>query len=296
MTSFTISRGQFRGMLLATAPHAGRETDDTPMLGRVRFVPTGTHLHAWCTDLITAAAYRTEIRDFADAGVDTFDLPIGAVRAALAVFKAPGGPLRMSWCDDDMRIEVTREHVTFTEVGEFVDGRKLAVQRVVPANDTDRYPDVPRYLVDALEGVPTTGQAYRVHAEHLARFVAIAAWQEKPVRLHGMDSPDQVLVRCGGTLLGSVPALPGNGTWKSDEHQLLSTWRGDLVPLRRPERIDVPEKVTDALREQAADIFRDKGITVTSTTDLDRLRVTIDLDDPDLDTDPAPDDYEQVDP
>lgn len=284
MTAFTVSRGDLRGMLLATAPHAGTETDDTPMLGRIRFVPTGTHLHAWCTDHLTAVTTRAEIRDFLDAGVDSFDLPTGAVRAALAVFKAPTGPLRMHWCDDDMRVEVTREHVVFTEVGSLVDGRKLAVNRLSPTGEGDRYPDVPRDLVDALDGVPTTGPAYRVRAEHVARFGAAAGWWDSPVRLHGMDSPDQVLVRIGGKVLGSVPAYPLDGHAVSTERTHLAGWRTDLHPLRRPARVDVPAAVVDELVDQAAEIFRGKGVTVVSLADLDRLRV-VDGTDTGADTD-----------
>jgi len=257
VTALTLSRGDLRALLLATAPHAGRETDDTPLLGRVRFVPTGSHLHAWCTDFATSVTARAVVTEHLDAELACFDLPLGAVRAALAVFKPPAGDARMHWCDEQLRLEVTREHVVMTEVGQLVNGRSLQVNRIVPANQADRYPDVPRMLLDALTAAPSHGPAYRARAEHVARFVSVAAWHGAHVRLHGVESPAVVLVRIGEHVLGMVPAsvLTANGL--ADERVQLRDWSQGLAPLRRPEEVDVPAVVVDGLRAQAASLLRD---------------------------------------
>ncbi|MCR6706513.1 MAG: hypothetical protein NVV66_18120 [Cellulomonas sp.] len=284
MTSFTLTRGDARALLLATAPHAGRDTDDTPQLGRVRFVPTGDAVLAWCTDYATSVVARALV-DHDHDDVTAFDLPIAEVRAALAVFKPPAGDARMHWLDELMRVEVTSEHVVLTELGQLLDGRQLKVSRIVPANDADRYPDVPRLVADSLTGVPTTGNAYRVKAEHVARFTAIAAWHGTPVRLHGVDDPSSVLVRIGTAVLGLVPAYPVSADHRDTERQDLGAWRSDLEPLRRPERVEVSEAVTEALRDQAAEIFRGKGVTVVNLSDLERLRVVEGTDQRDDDLD-----------
>ncbi|UJP39350.1 hypothetical protein [Cellulomonas palmilytica] len=260
MTRFTITRQDARGLLLATAPHAGRETDDTPLLGRVRFVPTGDAVFAWCTDYATAVVAHAAV-EHEDGDLEPFDLPVGEVRAALAVFTPPSGEARMHWCDELLRIEVTREHVVLTELGHFLDGRQLRVQRIVPANVADKYPDVPRLLLDALEGVPSHGDAYRVKAKYVARFNAVAAWyNDASLRLHGVDDPATVLVRLGATVLGTVPAWLLRDDARDAERTDLATWRTGLGPLRRPTDVDVPESVVDDLRETAR-ALRAAGVT-----------------------------------
>lgn len=258
-----VPAGLFRAGLAAVVQHAGRETDDTPDAGRVRVHLTPTHLLLWATDRVTAALARVEIADVISGELDGCDLPVESVRKILAVFTPPSNQdQRQMWVDEPFRVEITAKRVTVTEVGSMVEGESLTVDRIQPAGE-DRYPDVPRLLVNAIAGRDATVPA-RPDMTSLARFTASA----KAYASHLAGRPwayvlagSDLVVRIGTVFLGMCP-----NRWAEDPEKVdraTTDWTPTLIPLRRPEPVDVAESVVDELREQAEQLLREHGAEVT---------------------------------
>ncbi|WP_182112909.1 hypothetical protein [Actinotalea sp. JY-7876] len=265
MTTIEVPRGHLRSALTAVLPHAGRETEETPNLGRVRLVADAGALLVWATDHRTSAFARVEGPEYTEAELPSWDMPADAVKKVLQVFKGPSdADARQMWADEPMKIHVGTSRVTFTEVGAILDGQSLTVGRIVPAGE-DRYPDVPRELLTlsgAILDAPTT--TARLNLEALARFVPAAKAYAGGVTAlanlvpgHGLH---RALVRLGHAFLGSVPAYPdaSHDTAAVDEssHEQHAWWVDILKPQMRPLPIEVPGDVVDDLRAQAEAIFR----------------------------------------
>lgn len=227
MTSFTVPRGQARALWASLLPHAGRQSEDTPEYGRVRFAPGGTELVAWTTDGATQVAAFVDVLDHDDDGAEVFDLATGALKAALAVFRGPSdADARAMWEDQALQVVVGPDTVELTEVGDIVEGRSLTVERIVLAGE-DRYPDVPRTL--AVVGEPDPAAYARVTADALARFVPSAkAWGGR-ITATVVRDPQRLEVRVGGRLYGVCPSRP-----QAPEDRPVDAWSGRLTPLMRP--------------------------------------------------------------
>ncbi|WP_066586267.1 hypothetical protein [Cellulomonas timonensis] len=265
--AFEVARGEIRAALAAVLPHAGRETEDTPVLGRVRLHLTGDALLIWATDHRTAALARVEDPDFITDELATWDLPVDAVAKALKVFKAPtNADARAMWADQPMRIEVTDAKTTLTEVGSLIDGQSLTVTRIMPAGE-DRYPDVPRALLALADAVkPDPGVRARVDPDALSRFVAAARGYSGAVPILTVlpgFATHQVLVRIGQSVIGSAPAYPDVRQSPADvliEETAQHQWWSDLLgPLRRPLPVRLSTAATDDLTRQATELLRTAG-------------------------------------
>lgn len=151
MTAFTIRRGDFTAALAALLPHAGSEFP----YGLVRFTPADERLFAWAVNGFTLGTASIKLYDHLDAGADVFDVPVDAVGDLLQVFRATGpAEVRAMAENDALRVEVTTDHVTVTEVGEILDGESLQVVPVQRPSE-DNYPDVPSVLARLLDAPPS---------------------------------------------------------------------------------------------------------------------------------------------
>lgn len=263
-------RGQVRAALAAVLPHTGRSTDDTPDLGRVRFVAGGDALLVWCTDHRTSALARIEHPEYSDGDLPSWDMSAGDVKKVLQVFRAPSSAdERSMWEDQPMRVELGRSTVTFTEVGSIVDGQSLKVDRIVLAGD-DHYPDVPHELVAVTDAVALEPvDVVQVNTEALARFIAAAKAYSGEVPVISLAAGfglHRALVRVGRCFLGTVPTYPNTRLTPHDlaaqERETRGWWTELLAPLRRPEAVRVSSAQTDDLTEQASAILRDAGPNV----------------------------------
>lgn len=259
MTAFTAPRGQVRAVLASLLPHTGRETDDTPDFGRVRFLPGATELLAWTTDGITSAVAIAEVMDQLDGEADGWDLPLEAVRAVLAVFRGPSDPdARMMWDDQPLRVALTTEHVIFTEVGPILDGRSLTVRRIHPAG-ADNYPDVPREIVTAQRGKRSKTPTTRVDMTRLARFTPSAkAWGGR-ADLTVVDDPPTILIRIGKRLVGTCPTSVVSNQDRLDILPTEQAWTDRLTPLLRPIPVTVPAETIAQLKAEAEAVIRAAG-------------------------------------
>lgn len=236
-TIVDVPTGMFRAALAAVVPHAGKDTDDTPLQGRVRIHLTATHLVVWATDMVTSALARVEITEHHTGELDGCDLPVDSVRKVLAVFTPPSHPdSRSVWVDEPLRVEIDDHHVTVTEVGSIVQGEKLTVTRLVPAGE-DKYPDVPTLLsgLVVLATDDSDGHLARPDMSAMARFTAgvkayASTFGSRPL-LYVLPAGDRaVLTRIGNLFLGSCPSQP-----EEPEKAATGTrwWTGELTPLRR---------------------------------------------------------------
>lgn len=258
-----VRRGDVRAAIASVLPHAGKESEDTPELGRVRFVLTAESLMVWATDHGTAVVASARVTAHVDGELDGWDLSTQTCKQVLAVFQGPSNPdARMMWEDQDLRIELTGEQVVLAEDGGMVPGRDrlLRVPRVLTAGE-DRYPDVPRTLHHALADshlLPPSPpeQSYAISVDNLAKLVPSAKAWSTHVYLNRLGA--SVLARCGERFLGLVPTLrvDFDEDAATSDRDARRAWAEHLEPLRRPERVKpTPEQMTD-LERQAANILR----------------------------------------
>lgn len=273
MTVIEVPRGELRAALSAVLPSAGRESEQTPELGRVRLHPSPEALLVWATDNLTTALARIEHPEYFSEVLDTWDMPASAVKKVLQVFMAPSNPdSREMWNDQMMRVEVGEHQVTVTEAGSLVDGQSLTVPRVVTTGE-DRYPDVPRVLTALGDRtLEEPGASVRVNMVALARFASAAkAYSDvlPIVQLVPSHGSGLLLVRIGEAFVGSVPAYP-----TADERgdtlaaravvirEQTGWWSELLTPLHRPTTIRVDQATVDDLTRQAAVALADAGDAV----------------------------------
>lgn len=239
-----VRRGSMRALLSSLVPHAGKESEDTPELGRVRFAPVQDALLGWATDHATAAAAAAEITQHVDGVLDSWDLSVQSCRQVLAVFQGPSNPdARMMWEDGDLSIElVGDEQVVLAEVGGIVPlrNRVLKVPRLVTAG-TDTYPDVPSTLRGAVKAaLPLTRPAppaSSVAVENLGKLVPSAKAWSTHVALSHTGEAGALLARCGARFLAIVPALPSGrdvDKVRVDVEESLNGWSSRLGPVQKP--------------------------------------------------------------
>lgn len=268
MTVILVRRGDLRAAIASVLPHAGKESEDTPDLGRLRFAPTAGDLLTWTTDYGTSALAAARITSHVDGVVDGWDLSTQACRQVLAVFSGPTDKnARAMWEDGDLRIEVTDEQVVLSEV-DMVPGRTrlLRVPRILRAGE-DTYPDVPRSIhrfVTARASAIDQGE-YSSRADGLVSVESLSklipsgkAWSEC-VRLTSVGSV--YLARCGTRFTGVVPLVLSDESRDTEhEREQLGALAALLGPLRRPlPPPPPPAEVVEDLKAQAAQILRFDG-------------------------------------
>lgn len=265
-----VRRGDLRAAIASVLPHAGKETEDTPMLGRLRFVPTEQHLLVWATDYGTSALAAARITSHVDGDLDTWDLSTQTCKQALAVFQGPtGAEARMMWEDGDLRIELTDEQIILAEV-DTIPGRTrlLRAPRILTAGK-DTYPDVARTIrttLAHLDDADTWALAAEVRdgvisVESMTKLVGSGKAWDSAVRVTKTSSG--YLARCGPRFTAVVPNLAAQhveeaerATKRARDDATRRTWMEVLEPLLRPLAPAPPPKdVVDDLTDQAAAII-----------------------------------------
>ncbi len=243
MIAFETTRGDARALIASLLPHAGKESDDTPLMGRVRFELAPDALVAWATDHATVGLGTVPVTDHLDGELGSWDMPTTALRAMLAVFRGPTNlDARMMWADGALRWEIGPEFVTFTEVGEMLEGQSLTTGRIVPAGTVDQYPDVPRTL-EALSGMPLAHhQAARVPAAHLVPLLNSAKAWAGVLRLDVLAVDDgkvaslRVRASCGSRFVGASLRSAGTLTPQNqtDDRETDHEWAAIYARHKRP--------------------------------------------------------------
>lgn len=289
-----VRRGDLRAAIASVVPHAGKESEDTPDLGRVRFAPASDALMVWATDYGTAVVASARVTEHVDGVLDTWDLSTQTCKQILAVFQGPSNPdARMMWEDQDLSVELTDEQVVLSEVGGLVPSRNrlLRVPRVLSAGE-DRYPDVPRSVHNVLTAAWSADAAVRTYAvsvDGLAKLVPSAkAWS---THVHLTRIGPSVVARCGSRFVALIPTSRDFADLDEEieqDRQARDAWAAALEPLRRPVRVrPTPEQLTD-LERQASDLLGhgSGGLRVVRAVDLELLDPD-DADGPD-EQDPEP--------
>jgi len=295
MTKLEVPRGKFRAALAAVLPHAGRATDDTPHLGRVRFHVTGDALYAYCTDLGMQALAAIWNPDFLDDSAEGFDLAAGEVKKLLQVFRAPSNEVaRSMWEKQPMKVDTAAKSITVTETGDIIAGQSLTLPLIEAQDGDDPYPDVPRLLLAGIEptlpqladggGVRGVGPLV-VDLPTMSKFSAAAKAYNADwplVRLVQVGGPaDVVLIEIGDEFIGMIRDNKMTEDFDVLSH-VHSSWHNALVPMQRPKKVPVPTKVVEGFKALAED-----GVTLMRITPDGVERVELDSVD-DVDEEPEP--------
>lgn len=266
-----VRRGDLRAAIASVLPHAGKESEDTPLLGRLRFVPTAERLLVWATDYGTSALADARITSHVDGDLESWDLSTQSCKQILAVFQGPSGvDARMMWEDGDLRIELTDEQVILAEV-DAIPGRSrlLRIPRVLTAGE-DGYPDVARTIRAALalleaDGSWALAEEVRdgvISVESMTKLVGSGKAWDSAVRMTRCGR--NYLARCAGDRFAAVVPNLAGGHREEAERQTANarddaarrTWMEVLEPLLRPLAPAPPPKdVVDDLTDQAAAII-----------------------------------------
>jgi hypothetical protein len=266
-----VRRGDLRAAIASVLPHAGKESEDTPGLGRLRFVPTAERLLVWATDYGTSALADARITSHVDGDLDAWDLSTQSCKQVLAVFQGPSGTdARMMWEDGDLRIELTDEQAILAEVDAIPSkSRLLRIPRILTAGE-DTYPDVARTISAALallelDGSWALAEEVRdgvVSVESMTKLVASGKAWDAAVRMTRCGR--NYLARCGGDRFAAVvPNLAGRHLEEAErrtenvrDEAARRTWMEVLEPLLRPlPPPPPPADVVEDLKNQAASIL-----------------------------------------
>jgi len=268
VTRLEVPRGDLRAAVAAVVPHAGRESEATPHLGRIRFHVAGDALLVWATDYGTTALAALWSPDFLEADAEGFDLAGCEAKKVLAVFRVPGGDGRYLWEQQPMRLTVSKRTVTFEETGDIVAGQSITLPRVQQLGE-DEYPDVPRLLMEPLgqRRIPTTAthlDASVVNLPGLAKFAAAAKAYDPDnpcVRLIPDAPSGELLVSIGRNFVGMIRDYR-LGTPAGEIDAAREMWARELEPLQRPPKPTVPDEVM-----AIAGTLRANGVTTVTIGD-----------------------------
>lgn len=265
LLSLEVPRGALRAGLAAVQPHMGRDSDDTPGLGRLRCLAAGDSLLIWASDRLTSGLARIQGPEYLSDELCGWDLPASAVKKLLAVFRPPSNvDARQMWEDAQFRVDVSATLVTVTEVGSLVSGESLTVARVVPYGD-DTYPDVPRELTTLAATLgsrtgPLPSPMALIDPSLLARFVVAERTSGgSHLAVHTGDRLERVLVRVGHDFLGSAPAYPGDQTpaeLTAHVREQTGWWASQLIDHQRPLPVRLSPAEADDLTRQAENLRR----------------------------------------
>jgi hypothetical protein len=251
MTAFTVRRGDFTAALAALLPHSGSEYP----FGLVRFTPQASSLLAWTTDGLTAAVAMITLFEHLDDGADIFDLSATEASLLLPVFRASGSAEHRAAAEnEELRIDVTPEHVVVTEVGQLLDGKSMSVAPLMRTGEEDTYPDVARML-SGLVATPLVAEYSDPNPDLIRRFLAAG-------KAYGslLVSRRQLLTFAAGTRFIGVcttPRMDDKDVRREDD--LAESWASALGSHARPRKAP-----TTPLRP-APD--RESGVTVLGVSD-----------------------------
>ena len=262
MSEIIVSRSSLRSAIASVLPHAGKATDETPHLGKIRWTMTGEGLLLWATDYNTAVAALVDVVEYQNAELAAWDTTTAVTRKILAVFKASS----TRDTDGDLTVQVTDEQLHITETGDLLPGEHLKQPKIKIPTEDDRYPDVARILHTALTADVEPQSHALVDWSHLAAFApSVKAWGGKAhLTIVGGGSPS-ILVRAGSRMIGVVQRHDGVGdeTRRADERQKdrehRDDWASHLWPLQRPVKVKLSPFEEEDLTAQALAALAENG-------------------------------------
>lgn len=195
----TVPWVPFRRALCAVLPHAARDKEDSiPQLIRVRIYARPDRVYVAATDRFTIALARVEVL-VPPAEEHHLDLHPEEVRKILAVF-----PERKDDLDYTLHLVASTEQLEVRDVSGMVDGERLAVNLLPPAED---FPDAPRSMAGYTHRDPVETSRPAWPLEFLTRFKpALKCWDQSRVRL-SMIGLSTGLVMVGEQFVGAITGV-----------------------------------------------------------------------------------------
>lgn len=233
-----LDRMSTRAALAAALPHLPADGED--QRARVRLTFTSyrsaphTQLLVSACDGYTGVVSRVLVDEVLRLpSLAVVDMPPTSVRDVLAVFKPPSSKdERAAWASGTFRLTVTDEDTTWQETGTLIEGRTLTVPRLAPLPESDTaYPDLPRYLADAITAPPAATEA-TYNPRYLARLTASAKAHSERLQLVAHENvltTWTVGPHCAG-IIGRF-RIPDDEVLVGD--RITADWRDDLLPLAR---------------------------------------------------------------
>lgn len=197
MTTLTVSTGDLRQAFLSVAPHADPDAQ-FPQLHRVRLEVAGENLTVSATNRYTVGHAIVSIWD-GDGELKSFDLSPTNVKEVLVLFKGktddedgPGASLR---------IEVTDEHVTFTDVSGLFAGKSLQL----PAYPLeDNFPEVAKLIRSKITSGPEGVERLVTSGRLLGLFMKAAAAYGESLVIDPAGDSRAMLITCGESFVGML--------------------------------------------------------------------------------------------
>lgn len=287
-SEFTVDTHSWRAAMTAVAPHASPLTDDH-VLGRVRVLVGLESLTVVATQRVTVGCATVPVLDHIDGGPydkitgalteresDVIDLAPASVKELQGLFKAkdPG--------DQTLRVEVTRQRVTFTDASGLLDGKAYEVPRV-PVDPA--YPNLLQLLADVLARGAHDGMRIPCTGTYLALFAgAASAWPNLTMTLEPGGDTSTMIVSVGKRFIGLLQphSMDEQKVAELDSHRerwkdrlpfpSQRAWRlADLVdhlPAPGKRRSTEPEDVADG---QDPDDAQDDTVPAMDPDDVDLL-------------------------
>lgn len=244
MTCFTVGTLDLRQALQSVVQHTLNDPD-APTFCRVRCEVDAVNFTVTATNGFTAGHAIVSVLDNEDGEVGApFDLTPDQCNELLAVFKASKGLEE----EEQLRVAVTKEHVTVTDCSGLFDGKSLSLPKTPLF---EQWPDVQGLIGKHLD-VAQVGDPQRAlvlaNGEMLRAFTAAARAYKAPLAIEAVGAGNpRLLITCGESFIGllmtmSVEAAGDHGNEILDWRL---AWRRRLPRHQRDVRRPDPEPDDD---------------------------------------------------
>ena len=226
---FTVGTADLRLALRSVVPHVDPDPD-FPQLHRVRLDVGPENVTVSATNRYTVGHALVSIWENLDGEMGPVDIAPVDVKEILVLFhgKANEGDEP----DYTVRIEVTSEHLTITDVSGLFEGKALHLPRH-PMEDN--FPDVSTMIRDKITAEPESAERLITSGKLLGLFMKAAAAYGEPLVIDPAGSTGAMLISCGESFVGML--MPQ----RADEETAakINGWHADWllrIADRTPER------------------------------------------------------------
>lgn len=229
---FTVGTADLRLALRAVAPHADPEAD-FPALHRVRLDLGGENLTVSATNRYTIGHALVSVWGNDDGEVAAFDLSPTNIKEILVLFHGKAGDGDQP--DNTVRLEVTDEHVTITDVSGLFEGKALQLPRY-PMEEN--FPNVANLIRDKITSGAQSAERLITSGQLLGLFMKAATAYGESLVIDPTGETGAMLITCGESFVGLL--MPQRAD--EDVTAKINGWHADWI--ERLEELPVTTEVS----------------------------------------------------